>query len=102
MADPPSQKTRGISSPLVEKIKCQSAAAQTSAAQVYSANTSLPFSNTNQTGSGMHFHRASVKIHISVLTMLLCLKTWISTPSLRILLTLHCLPLCHNHKCSQR
>jgi len=56
----------GMTYPLVEMTKCPSAAAQTSAKQVYCASTSLLFSTTMQIATGRRYPRASEKIHISV------------------------------------
>ena len=74
MLDPLSPKTPGIVSPLVETTQCPSVAVQTSATQVYCANTSLLFLCIMKTGSGMHYPGAIVIVHISVLMMPLFLE----------------------------
>ena len=78
MLDPPTPKTPGKISPLVETTQCPIAAVQTSATQVYCANTTLLFLNTMKKGSGMDYPRTVKVIHISVSIMLLFLEVQVA------------------------
>ena len=61
MFDQASATAPGMTFPLVGMTRCQNVPAQ-----VYHANTFLLFLNTVENGSGMHFHRSTVKIHVSL------------------------------------